>query len=111
MRILITMLVLVFAGCATPYATDSELKAVTQPWGDCVWNAISHLDDGKSDPVSISYGIEPVCAAQYEQIIQTALKGMATIEAQTSVRRIYQDGELKQITSAILIYRKSYTAK
>jgi hypothetical protein len=111
MRILIAVLMIVFAGCATEYATDAELKEVAGPWDDCVWNAVSRLDDSKLDPVSIAYGIEPICAAQYEHIIQTALKGMTSIEAQSSVRHMYQDGEIKQITSAILIYRKSHPTK
>ena len=107
MRILVAVLMLVLAGCASSPATKSELKAVMEPWSDCVWKAVARLDDGKSDPVSVAYGIEPSCAVLYEQVIQTELKGMsATLEIQIYMRRKYEDEELKSITDAILTYRK-----
>jgi hypothetical protein len=46
-------------------ATEAEKAAVEQPWTDCVARAINRLDDGKSDPVSIAYRIEPLCAVLY----------------------------------------------
>jgi TPR repeat protein len=109
MRTLAIVLTLVLAGCASSPATKSELKAVMDPWSDCIWNAVARMDDGKSDPVSVAYGIEPSCAVLYEQVIQAELKGMPeTLEMQIYMRRKYEDEELKSITDAVLTYRKSH---
>jgi hypothetical protein len=96
---------LVLTGCA--YATRSELLASSNAWGDCVMHEVARVDDGKTDPMSIAYGIEPACANLYDAVIQTALKGMITDEGQTETRRLYKDEELKDITAAVLTYRSS----
>jgi hypothetical protein len=97
---------LLIVGCTLTAPANAQ-NAVSQAWSDCVWTAVARLDDGKSDPLSIAYGIEPQCAAQYEKIVETNLEGIRTFQGQTYGRRVYEDKELKLITSVILTYRKS----
>src|SRR5258706_10218608 len=79
-RFLLAAVVFVVTGCAgaTPYATDAEKATALHPWTDCVRTAIARLDDEKSDPVSIAYGIEPGCSVTYEKFGRTFLKGVRT---------------------------------
>lgn len=101
---------MLLTGCATQTASQQEVNSATAPWGDCIWKAVNRFDDGKSDPVSIAMGVEPMCENLYENAIQVATKGM-TPQAETSVRQMWKDGEIKLITSAILTYRKSQRPK
>lgn len=104
------ILLMLLAGCATQTATQKEITTAVEPWGDCVWKAVSRFDDEKSDPVSISMGVEPMCGNLYEQAIQVATRGMSP-EAETAVRQQWKDGEMKLITAAVLTHRKSQKPK
>ena len=104
----IVVLVFVLAGCAAPVVTEAEKAAVEQPWTDCVARAIARLDDGKSDPVSIAYGIEPSCAVLYQKVAETYLKGFHTFEGQMYMRRKLDGVELQAITADIVTYRASH---
>lgn len=109
MRPLIAVLALTLAGCT--YATDAEIKAADKPWSDCVLREVARLDDGKSDPLTIAYGVEPACASLYAALTQTMQKGMITENAQIYMQRNMRDNELKLITSAVLNYRASHARK
>lgn len=104
MKRLVIASALIVTGC---YADRSELLASNNAWGDCVMREVARLDDGKADPMSVAYGIEPACANLYEAVIQTNLKGMITDEGRTETRRMFKEAELKLITAAILTYRAS----
>jgi hypothetical protein len=41
---------------------DAQKDAVRNAWGDCIMQAITRLDDGKSDPLSVAVGVAPQCA-------------------------------------------------
>jgi len=105
---MVALLTLVVAGCGARNATDAELAAAQKPWLDCVVRAITRLDDGKSDPVSVAYGIEPTCADKYENFTETFLRGYTNPEAIIDIRQRLTDDELKEITSTILDYRASH---
>jgi hypothetical protein len=106
MNFSVAVVLLALAGCSQP-ATDAETAAVNKAFTDCVWTATTQLDDGKSDPVSVAYGIEAACAVQYEQVIQTALKGVMNARSVPVVRQKWEDHELQMIVPAILVYRRS----
>ena len=110
-RTLFVALAIVLTGCApAPWATDSEKAAAEHPWLDCVLQAIARLDDGKSDPVSIAYGIEPSCAVLYQKVIQTNLKSLRTDAGLRYGQRLYNDMELQTIAAGILTYRASHAS-
>jgi hypothetical protein len=53
------LLLLACNGCASPAERQAALKVGMDAWSDCVMRAVSRLDDGKSDPMSIAYGVAP----------------------------------------------------
>ncbi|MGH7160033.1 MAG: hypothetical protein ACREFS_08140, partial [Acetobacteraceae bacterium] len=77
---LLLALAFVVAGCAAQFASQSEIDAAAKPWTEWVMPAMTRLDDGHSDPVSIAYGIEPVRSAEYAGLSQAMLKGHQTFE-------------------------------
>ena len=103
MRILSITTALALAGCATAADKDDARKA----WGDCVMSAVARLDDGKTDPVSVAYGVAPQCAVQYDRLSQMMVRENITDAGQANMRQLMKDGEVKMITSAILTYRAS----
>jgi hypothetical protein len=104
------VVLLLLAGCSHP-ATDAEMTAemtaANKAFVDCVWTATTQLDDGKSDPVSVAYGIEPSCAVQSNQLMNIVLQGARTEAGVLERRQMWPDHELKVVVSAILTYRKS----
>jgi len=105
-------LALILTGCAATEAEKAAADKAIQDWQVCVLRAVAQLDDGRSDPVSIAFAIEPACAGLYEEVIQTSNKGVAITEAgQSYGSRLMKDGELKLITGAILTYRASQARK
>ena len=70
--------------------------------------AIGQLDDGKSDPTSIAYGLAPKCAALYQQFTQAMVSDNITDKGHAAARDRAQAGELQLITTAILTYRKAH---
>jgi hypothetical protein len=55
-------------------------------------------------PVSPT-GVQPMCAALYEKLTQTAVNRAKTEKGKDVVRARYKDGEIKAIASVILVYR------
>jgi hypothetical protein len=47
-------------------------------WGDCIMDAVIHMDDGKTDPVSLAYGIAPQCAGIYQRLSEAELSRYVT---------------------------------
>jgi hypothetical protein len=70
-------------------------------------HAVSQLDDGKTDPLSIAFGLSPRCAAQYNKLTEIMVRQAWTENGQNYARQIWKDQELKLITSAILTYRSA----
>lgn len=67
--------------------------------------AVARLDDGRSDPTSIAYGLSSQCAVLYQQFSDTMERGAFTENAQAFARRQSREMEMRLITSAILHYR------
>jgi len=67
--------------------------------------AVVRLDDGKTDAVSLAYGIQPQCAAYYQQVLNEQVAQMITENAQIAQRQFVSGQELKLITSEILAQR------
>lgn len=88
------------AGCAA-----DRSPALMDAYGDCVMATVIRMDDGKTDPVSLAYGIAPQCAVQYGQLTDAQVGQMLTENSQNAQRRLMRDQELRLITSAILIHR------
>jgi TPR repeat protein len=106
------MLMLVLAGCASPAATDTATdmeKEAGKSWVSCIHDAIVRLDDGTSDPVSIAYGIEPLCATFYEKSVEYITQTATTPEAILYARNLANDNELHLISSFILTTRAAHT--
>jgi hypothetical protein len=100
-------LTLTLAGCAT----QTQMADARKVWADCVMNAVIQLDDGKSDPVSIAYGVSPMCAVQYERLSGMLVSQAITDSGQAYARQLMKDDEVKMVTSAVLTYRASRTGK
>jgi hypothetical protein len=102
---------LALAGCAN--VTLSELtdqdKVLNTTWSDCVRQAVGRLDDGKSDPVSIAYGVAPQCAAQYQALTEASVNKYITEGVRANMRQLMKENEIKLITSAILTHRSDPT--
>lgn len=90
------------AGCASAADKDRASKE----WGDCVAAAVIRLDDGKSDPSSIAYGVAPVCAVQYQRLTDMMVSSNITDVGQAYARQDMRAGEVRLITSAVLIHRQ-----
>lgn len=102
----VAVVLLLLAACSHP-ATDAEMTAVNKAFVDCVWTSTTQLDDGKSDPVSVAYGIEASCGVQSDQAMKILLQGARTAASVVAGREMWEDNELKVVVDAILIYRKS----
>jgi hypothetical protein len=89
------------AGCAT----QAEITSFRESYGDCVMDAVRRLDDGKTDPVSMAYGIAPRCAVQYAQLSQAMVSQNITERGQAAAQQRMRDNEIKLVTSAIVIFR------
>jgi hypothetical protein len=79
-------------------------------WSDCIMHAIARLDDGKSDPTSVAYGLAPQCAALYQQFTEAMVRDNITERSQAAMRDRARSEELRLITSAILTYRAASPA-
>jgi len=66
---------------------------------------VKRLDDGKTDPVSIAYGIASQCAELYAQLTNIMVSQNITENGQIAMREQMRSGEIKLITSAILTFR------
>ncbi|HJY86875.1 MAG TPA: hypothetical protein VKE24_08565 [Candidatus Acidoferrales bacterium] len=89
------------AGCLH---TAEEQESVPTAWGDCVANVV-RLDDGKSDPVSIAYGIAPQRGELHAQLTNIMVSHNITENGQIATRERMKSGEVQMITSAILTFR------
>jgi hypothetical protein len=83
----------------------AEREAAEDAYNDCVLLSVGRLDDGKSDPVSVAHKVQPTCAALYEKLTQIVVNRATTQKGQDDARRMYKDGEINAIVSAVLIYR------
>jgi hypothetical protein len=101
---------LIVAACSSidyepPEVASTEKEAAEDAYNDCVLHSVASLDDGKSDPVSIANGVQPTCAVLYEKLTQTVVNRATTQKRKDDARAMYKDGEIRAITTAILIYR------
>jgi hypothetical protein len=79
--------------------------AAVDAWRDCVMSAIERVDDGKFDPMSVAYGISPMCSTFYDKVRQSQMSGMITQKGQESMSATLKENELRMIVSAILAHR------
>jgi hypothetical protein len=88
-------------GCIT---SAEETKSLMDAWGDCVMAAVIRMDDGRTDPVSLAYGIAPQCAVQYQRFTEEL--GNYITERGTAIQRqMWKEKEVQMVISAVLIYR------
>src|SRR5208283_2056289 len=97
---------LIVAACSLadyepPDIAIAERETAEDAYNDCVWRSVASLDDGKSDPASIAYGVQPMCAALYEKLTQSVVNRAKTEKGKDVVRARYKDGEIKAIASVI----------
>lgn len=85
-------------GCASREQQTAALDA----WRDCIRTAVKRYDDGRTDPVSLAYGIAPNCASLYNEFGSTMMSGMITDKGQDAMRERVRASELRMITNAIL---------
>lgn len=105
LRALPVALALGLTGCVQQGATEAEKRATLHAWISCVRQAADQLDDGRSDPVSIAFGIEPVCAGLYGQFTEAVVASVTTEDAMSDLRRLYASQELPLIATVVLIRR------
>jgi hypothetical protein len=99
---LVLLASLLLSGCVT---SAEETKSLMDVWGDCVMGAVIRMDDGKTDPVSLAYGIAPQCATQYQRFTESELSNYITENGQRAQRQLWKEKEVQMITSAVLIHR------
>jgi hypothetical protein len=103
---LIGAMMVILSACASDPKSDGSKEAM-DAWSECVMYAVSQLDDGKTDPLSIAYGISPRCAVQYNKLTEIMVGQAWTENGQRFARQTWKDQEIKLITSAILTYRSA----
>jgi hypothetical protein len=91
----------------TACASQAEKTAARDAWSDCVAQAVKRLDDGKTDPVSIAYGVAPQCASLYNHLSEMMIRENITDAGQANMQTQMRAGEIPLITNAILNYRAS----
>jgi hypothetical protein len=94
-------LALLLSSCAT----QEQTGVLQTAYGDCVMAAVIRVDDGKTDPVSMAYGIAPQCGVLYQQLTEAEVSQFITDVGQANMRRVMRDKEVQVVTSAILIHR------
>lgn len=95
------LLATLLAGCAGPDRSGELLDT----WHACIVSAVNQLDDGKTDPMSVAYGVQPRCAGYYQQVVQAQVAQMLTENSQIAQRQFVQSQELKLITNQVLSHR------
>jgi hypothetical protein len=106
--IVIVIAATMLSGCA---ATKEERDAAKIAWTECIMRKITQLDDGKSDPLSIAYGVAPACAVHYEAMTQGVVREMITEGGQDYMRNKMHENELRLVTEAVLFHRASRTRR
>jgi len=66
---------------------------------------VKRLDDGKSDPVSIAYGIAPQRGELYAHLTDIMVSHNIPENGQIAMRERMKSGEVQMITSAIVAFR------
>lgn len=95
----------IFAIALTACATQAQVDGDRDARGDCVRKHVALLDDGKSDPISIAYGVAPSCASLYNELTQDMVHQNITEGGQAAMRERMRDGEIRLITAAVLAHR------
>jgi hypothetical protein len=93
---------LVLSGC---FATAEQVENLRDAWGDCIMAAVIRMDDGKTDPVSLAYGIAPQCGGIYQRFSEAEVGNYFTENGQRAQRQLWKEKEVQMVTSAILIHR------
>lgn len=92
--------------CVAGCVTTAEVDTSREQWGDCIAGAVARVDDGRTDPASVAYGVAPMCATQYAALTNAFVqKSAITTEGQDFYRQRMRADEIRLITSAILIRR------
>jgi hypothetical protein len=90
------------SGCA---ASEQQVDNLNSAWGACIADVVARMDDGKTDPVSLAYGIAPQCAVAYQRLSEAEVSRYITENGQAAQRQLWRDKEVQMITSAVLIHR------
>jgi len=67
---------------------------------------VKRLDDGKSDPVSIAYGIAPQRGELYAHLTDIMVSHNIPENGQIAMRERMKSGEVQMITSAIVAVQR-----
>jgi hypothetical protein len=97
---------LALAGCA---ASQEKIESARTAWGDCVKREVARVDDGKTDPFSIAYGVAPMCGKLYQELTADVVSQNVTEDGQGNMRRQMSANELRLITSAVLAHRAKHS--
>lgn len=97
--------VVLLAGCASEAERRDASAAASSAWSDCIMRAVMRLDDGKTDPASMAFGITPQCATEYNRLTEAMMSGMTTERSQAFMRQKMATDEVRLATTAILTYR------
>jgi hypothetical protein len=98
----VLIVALSLSGCIT---SAEQTKSLMDAWGDCVMAAVIRMDDGRTDPVSLAYGIAPQCGVQYQRLSEAEVGNYFTENAQAAQRQLWREKEVQMVTSAILTHR------
>lgn len=104
MRLTLLILSACLTGCAAGAATPEQDTAL-HAWSQCIWQQVSKLDDGRSDPISVAVGVQPVCAGLYQSYSSMVLTGVWTEHAHVAVTQHLRDEEMRNIVNAVLTHR------
>ncbi len=96
---------LLLAGMNLASATDDAQNAKMADWQNCVSEAALKLDDGKSDALSIAYGIEPACALKYRAWMSPITSLATTAGEGQYAQQVSSDEEIKLLTNMVLQLR------
>jgi hypothetical protein len=96
--------------CATAQPSTRSVAAA-KVWGDCVMATVIRMDDGRTDPVSMAYGISPQCAVAYNEWTEAMMAENWTPGGKDAARERARASEIRLITSAILIHRSKREGK
>lgn len=91
-------------GCAG-HSIGTDQANLRRQWGDCISTAVTRLDDRKTDPISMAYGVVPICHSIYNDLIEAMVYGYLTDSGRANMRAEMRSGEVKLATSAVLAHR------
>lgn len=106
--LLVTAVLLFVSGCASgpPPASDAEKNEAIKAHFLCLVNAAAKMDDHRSDAATIAIAIEPMCAREFEVVIETFSRAAPNSVAAGMLRQRLMADQLQTATGAVLSERQ-----